>query len=122
MPRKKRTVAPKQEVSEVPELPSLTQEEVLRLRLFLAESKLAETEGKALRLEKEAFIAKIDPQRRLHALDIQIANCVEREVGSKKAQADLLKKVGERLKLDITEGYTIEPESGQLVQHEKKKE
>lgn len=120
MPRKKRTVPPKQAVSDVPELPSLTQEEVLRLRLFLAEAKIAETEGKALRLEREAYLNRVDPQRRLHAFDVQLAMCNDREVGAKKAQAELLQKVGERLKLDITTGYTIEPESGQLVQHEKK--
>ena len=122
MPRKKRIVAPEPVVSDKPELPRLTQEEVLRLRLLDTEARLASQEARSTVFERQAYLAHIDPQGRLAQIEAQIKLCFTRESESRKNYTDLLQAASKRLGLDLSSGCTLDPETGTVTVIEKKKE
>lgn len=120
MPRKKRTVAPEPVVSEKPELPMLTQEEILRLRLLDAESRLAAQEARNTGFERQAYLARVDPQGRIAQMDSEIRDSFAREAESRRNYQALLDSAGKRLGLDLRAGCTIDPETGTVTVLEKK--
>jgi len=107
-------------VSDVPELPALTQEEVLKLRLFDMEAKLAQQEAKAVAVERQSFLAKVDPQNRLGVFENQRAQCVDRERQARASYKAAIEAASKRLGFDIGAGCSIDPETGTIIQHEKK--
>lgn len=120
MPRKKRTVAPAPVVPDVPKLPALTQEELLRLRLLDTEARLAAQEGQNTLHERAALLAKIDPQGRLAAIEAKRVSCGERERNARLGYKEALEAASKRLGIDLASGCAIDPQTGTVIQHEKK--
>jgi hypothetical protein len=119
MAKKQRKVSGKAVVSEVPERPSLTQEEILKLRLFSAELKLASQEGLTAGMERQALLAKIDPQGRLAQIDARRSSAAERERQSRTQYTAILEAASKRLNIDLGSGCTIDPETGTVTVLEK---
>jgi hypothetical protein len=119
MPRKKRTVAPGPVVSDVPQLPTLTQEELLRLRLLSTEEKLAAQEARLAVMERNAFLARVDPKNVLGGFEAKIQREARAQVEAKKAYDEHLARVSARLGIDLKAGYLIDPETGAAAQVEK---
>jgi hypothetical protein len=119
MAKKQRKVSGKAVVSEVPERPSLTQEEILKLRLFSAELKLASQEGLTAGMERQALLAKIDPQGRLAQIDARRSSAAEHERQSRTQYTAILEAASKRLNIDLGSGCTIDPETGTVTVLEK---
>lgn len=119
MAKKQRKVSGKAVVSEVPERPSLTQEEILKLRLFSAELKLASQEGLTAAMERQALLAKIDPQGRLAQIDARRSSAAESERQSRTQYTAILEAASKRLNIDLGSGCTIDPETGTVTVLEK---
>lgn len=120
MAAKKRKVGTASKVSDVPELPTLTQEEVLKLRLFDMEAKLAQQELKSVAVERQIFLAKVDPQNRLGVFDNQRAQCADRERQARGNYKEVIEAASKRLGFDIGAGCSIDPDTGTIIQLEKK--
>lgn len=119
MAKKQRKVSGKSVVSAVPERPTLTQEEILRLRLFSAELKLAAQEGLTANMERQALLAKIDPQGRLAQIDARRSTAAERERQAKAEYSATLASASKRLNIDLGSGCTLDPETGTVTVLEK---
>jgi hypothetical protein len=119
MARKKRTVEPAPVVPDVPKLPALTQEELLRLRLSSAEQKLAVQEAHSAQLEREVLISQIDPQRRLAALEARMAGARARAAEFSREYTQTLERAGERLGINLKQGVTVNAETGEVTRHDK---
>jgi len=122
MARRKRTVEPASAVSDVPKLPALTQEELLRLRFLSAEQRLAAQEARTIRLEREAYLSRIDPQRHLAVMESRVTECVKREGEMHREYLAALGAAATRLGIDLGSGVTINVETGEVTRHEKKQE
>jgi hypothetical protein len=103
-----------------PVLPALTQEELLRLRLASAEKNLALQEARAVVLERQAYVAKIDPTGRLLAMDSRAQELHRHASTCDEQYKGLIAKVSKRVGFDIGAGCTIDTETGTIIQHEKK--
>ena len=120
MARKKRTVESAQPVvSDVPKLPALTQEELLRLRLASTDRRLAQQEQRSGQLEREVLLARIDPQRQLAALDNKVVTARSREMSLAKEYEEVLERASARLGIDLKKGVTVNAETGEVTRHEK---
>jgi len=119
MARRKRTVEAAPEVSDVPKLPALTQEELLRLRLASAEQKLASQEAHSSHLEREMLLTQIDPNKRLAALEARMAAARNRAMESAKIYAQVLDNASARLGINLKQGVTVNVETGEVTRHEK---
>lgn len=119
MAKKQRKVSSKASGSVIPERPSLTQEEILRLRLFSTELKLAAQEGLTANMERQALLAKIDPQGRLNQIDAHRSTAAERERQARASYKETLDAASKRLNLDLGSGCTIDPETGTVTVLEK---
>jgi len=108
--------------SDVPELPSLTREEVMELRLLDTEARLAVQEARGHLMERQAYLAKIDPQGALNALDAKRAQCAERERSLRQKYRDVLSAASARVGIDLSSGCAIDPDTGKIIQHEKKEQ
>ncbi len=113
MPRKKRTLAPEvSAVPELPQLPTLTQEELLRLRLLSAEERLSTRDAQILAWERNAYLAKIDPKGVLESFSVRIQKAAELSAESSREYTKHLDAVGARLGINLREGYLIDPDTG----------
>ena len=119
MAKKQRKVSSKSAVTDVPVRPTLTQEEILRLRLFSTELKLAAQEGLTANMERQALLAKIDPQGRLAQIDARRNTAMDRERQAKADYSATLASASKRLNLDLGSGCTIDPETGTVTVLEK---
>lgn len=119
MAKKKAKVAPKP-VVDAPALPALTQEELLRLRLYDMEAKLAQQEARSCMMERQAIIAKIDPNGLLQAIDAKRQALVEHERGIRQNYRDALAAASSRIGIDLSNGCAIDPDTGTIIRHEKK--
>jgi hypothetical protein len=119
MARKKRTVEEAAVVSDVPKLPALTQEELFRLRFLSAEERLAGQEARSVRLEREVYLSRIDPQRQLAAMEAKLQECSKREAEMRREYAEALKKAADRLGFDLSNGVTVNVETGEVTRHQK---
>lgn len=119
MAKKQRKVSAKAAVSDVPERPTLTQEEILKLRLFSAELKLAGQEGLTAGMERQALLAKIDPQGRIAQIEARRNVAAEREEQARLQYRATLEAASKRLNLDLGSGCTIDPETGTVTVLEK---
>lgn len=120
MAAKTRKIPAAKKVSDVPELPALAKDELMELRLLDMEAKLAMQEGRGFLMERQAYLAKIDPQGALNALDTKRTQCAERERASRLKYRDVLAAASKRLGIDLSVGCAIDPETGKIIQHEKK--
>lgn len=120
MSKKKRTVSAEPKGADVPALPALTQEELLRLRLLDMEAKLSQQEARNFSLERQQYLAKIDPQGHLNAIDTKRVQCVERERAVRQQYKAVLDAASKRIGIDLSSGCAIDPETGTIIQHEKK--
>lgn len=104
------------------DLPKLSQEELLRLRLADAESKLAVQEVRTATLERAALLAKIDPEGRLAAFDQVIARAHERGAAARATYTAAIASASKRLGFDLAQGCTLDPETGTVLRVEAKQE
>ena len=121
MAKKKAKVTAKP-VVDAPALPALTQEEMLRLRLFDAEAKLAQQEARSCVMERQALLAKIDPNGLLLAIDTKRQGVLEQERAVRQKYREALAAASSRIGIDLSNGCAIDPETGTIIQHEAKKE
>ena len=101
-------------------LPKLSQEELLKLRLLDAQAKIAAQDANMAMMEKVALLNKLDPEGLLRACDLRFARSRENEGNVRKEYQDVLAKISARLGVDLAIGCTIDPETGTVIQHEKK--
>lgn len=101
-------------------LPKLAQEELLKLRLLDAQAKIAAQDANMAMMEKVALLNKLDPEGLLRACDLRFARSRENEGSVRKEYQDVLAKISTRVGVDLTSGCTIDPETGTIIQHEKK--
>ena len=116
-PAKRSTKKPQDPVKD---LPKLTQEEILKIRLINAQARLAAQDALLADVERVQYLAKIDPQGKLAALAHRVILGREQETEARKEYSEVLRRAGARLGLDLGAGCTIDPETGAVTQHEKK--
>jgi hypothetical protein len=103
-------------------LPSLTQEELLTLRLHDSQVKLFEQTARALLFERSAYIARIDPQNRIELMDQQIRRAREQENENRRSYTETLRAASVRVGIDLGVGCSIDPATGKIIQHEAKEQ
>jgi hypothetical protein len=101
-------------------LPSLTQDEMMQLRLLDAHARLADQEARLALMERAAYIARIDPQGKIEAYDSRARQAREQENLTRKDYRAVLAAASARLGIDLSVGCTIHPETGKIIQHAKK--
>ena len=122
MARKKKQVeevAPELEMKQVHSAeefipPTLTQEELFRLRAFESESRVAGLEAAMLTIERDAFLRKHDPEGRLArwAESIHVRNEMAKQ--KKLAYIDAISKIEKRLGISMKD-YSFDDETGALT-------
>jgi len=120
MPRAKKTPeakpAPKKGASKkVEPALALTQEELLRIRLFDANVRLARQESTMALANKAAILAKIDPEGLVAAEEARVGRARSMEASSLADYHAALHSAAARLDLKTLEGYGIDPVSGILT-------
>ena len=103
-------------------LPKLAQEDLLRLRLFDAQAKLAMQEVQLKAQERAKYLTQIDPQNRLATLEQMIADAQEQHRVAKTSYAQALQAASKKVGVDLSSGCAIDPETGTVIRHEAKKE
>ena len=109
----------KASISNVPELPRLTQDELLRLQLLSAQQRLAAAEAKNVRVERVAYLQTIDPHGQLGKFDQQLVELTNAEGMARASYERLLAQIEERLGIKLAQGCTIDPTTGAITRLEK---
>ena len=120
MAQKKRTLKVKSEVSAVPELPRLTQEELLKVQLFSAQANCAAAEAKNIRTDRLVYIQQIDPRGQLAAFEQKLVELTNAESTARLNYEKELAQIEGRLGLQLSKGCTVNPVTGEVIRHEKK--
>lgn len=102
------------------DLPKLTQEELLRLRLADAEAKLAVQEARTVALELSVLRKQLDPDGRMLACEQAISQANERGAAARATYTACIAAASKRLGFDLAQGCTLDPETGTIIQHQKK--
>jgi hypothetical protein len=103
----------------VPELPRLTQDELLRVQLLSAQQRLAAAEAKNVRVERVAYLQKIDPQGQLGKFDQHLIELTNAEGAARAGYERLLAQIESRLGIKLAQGCTIDPATGAITRLEK---
>jgi hypothetical protein len=103
----------------VPELPHLTQDELLRVQLLSAQQRLAAAEAKNVRAERIAYSQKIDPQGQLAKFEQHLVELTNAEGHARAGYERLLAQIEERIGFPISQGCTIDPTTGAITRLEK---
>jgi hypothetical protein len=115
--RGKRPRKPKAAASPEATLPpddlTLSEKEVLKMRLHDAEFRQHSAEATARYLEKQALLRQLDPDNRLGLLDQAIGRSGEAAAKAKAAHAEVVKHIETRLGITLTD-YSYDADTGRL--------
>lgn len=115
MPKKTRKVS----APSIPELPRLTQDELLRAQLLSTQQRLAAAEAKNVRAERLAYIQKIDPRGQLAQFEQQLVELGNAEGQARAGYERALAQIEARIGFSISQGCTIDPTTGAITRLEK---
>lgn len=93
----------------------LTQEDLLRVRLFDANIRLARQEVALASATKASILAKIDPEGTVLAEEVRIGRAKAVETSAVAEYQAALSAAAKRLGLENFEGYGIDPVTGILT-------
>lgn len=105
----------KLKLEEFPVTLALSQEELMQLRLYEAEAKLAKSEGRLRAMERAIFLSKVDPEGRLTALDGAAIELARQESRATGRYNEVFSRAGARLGIDLGL-YSFDDETGVLHQ------
>lgn len=94
--------------------PTLTQEELFKLRAFESESRVAGLEAAMLTVERDVFLRKHDPEGRLARWAESIYARNEMAKQKKLAYIDAISKIEKRLGISMKD-YSFDDETGALT-------
>ncbi|NDD55042.1 hypothetical protein EBZ39_14465 [bacterium] len=94
--------------------PTLTQEELFKLRAFESESRVAGLEAAMLTIERDGFLRKYDPEGKLARWAESIHARNEMAKQKKLAYIDAISKIEKRLGISMKD-YSFDDETGTLT-------
>lgn len=94
--------------------PTLTSEELYKLRAFEAESKTLILEAKMLLAERNAFLKKIDPENQLIKWSEEIDRRREGARTKKISYSNTIQQIEKRLNISMAD-YSFDDETGALI-------
>lgn len=97
-----------------PILPSLTEVELLKLKLAEAEMKCANLSANIKLMERNAYVTKIDPENKLGQIEAEIRSFLERASQSKNKYNETIASVESRVGIKMSD-YSYDDETGTLV-------
>jgi hypothetical protein len=95
----------------------LSESEVLKIRLFEEETIASDATVKLLIYQKEAYLAKIDPEKKLSKLMKEIQSAAKKNADAKAKAIELKNSIESRLNIKLDE-YSYNEETGQLQKPE----
>jgi hypothetical protein len=100
--------------AEQPQTLALSEVEVFKLRAYEAEARAALAEWNLKQIQRQIYLAQIDPQNKLAAFDQEMKNLGNRNVASKNEYAATIKAIEERLKISMKD-FSFDDTTGLLV-------
>lgn len=110
----KKKPEPLPEEQHEPNIPSLTESELLRLKVHEAEQRAATAEANLRIYERNAYLRKIDPEGKLAAYDQEIRDLIGRATASRGKYAETITKIESRVGIKMAD-YSYDDETGALV-------
>lgn len=94
--------------------PTLTSEELYKLRAFEAESKSLILEARILLAERNDFLRKVDPEGKLAKWGEEIERRKEGARSKKISYSNTIQQIEKRLKISMAD-YSFDDETGTLI-------